>query len=437
MDKIFPATDRDLLEAGAAFVGGQVTPERRLQIADVLFRSSLWVNKENPDALSNLATLAIQRGRYDEARALAVQSVALSPAKWAYWAVLGQAYGKLGQFLEAKQCIQRAIELDSKQPSIWFILAGLQEILGDYQKCEECYKQALLLNPADHQTKFSWGIIKMLRGDYSYGLPLYESRLEYYTSKYPVGKTAQIARDIQSGDITYLAVEAEQGIGDLFQMARYVSILKKHVKIVDLHCEDSLTGIMSRFEFDHIVGYSQPWNPSTRTSVSGMSLPYLITLLGEDIFQPPANINLNGLKPKSGTVPLIGLCRKGNPEHPNDRFRSIPEEVFKPLLKYVKGVVSSYDLSLKNGWENTIQDVSECDLVITVDTAIGHLAGTLGRPTWLLLAAVPDWRWGDGLIGKETTPWYPSVQILRQEQPLQWGPVIDRVIKKLGEIYDR
>lgn len=408
-----------------------------MEIADVLFRSCLWVNGSNPDALSNLATLAMQKGKHREAHGFAVQSVALSPSSWGSWAVLSQANNKLGKFLDARMCLQRAIELDPKQAPLWFMLAGLWEIEGNYQKSEECYRESFALNPNDLQTKFSWGIIKMLRGDFAFGLPMYEARLEHFTPIYPIHKTAEVAQDIRTGKVTTLVIEAEQGIGDLFQMARYAPLLRSKTGLVTLHCPDSLVGIMSRFAgFDQVVGYSEPWTAFKYPTVTAMSLPYLMQLLGEDIYQPPAQIELGALVSSTRAGGLrIGYCYKGNPDHANDRFRSMSESAFTPLKLKIEGLcVESFDLGFKKGWEKSTTDILDCDVVITVDTAIAHLAGSLGKPVWVLCAAVPDWRWG---VSGETTPLYPSMTIFRQETPLQWAAVINRVIKKLEERYDR
>ena len=420
------------MEAGAAFVGGAVSPERRIEIADVLFRASLWVKEDNPDALSNLATLAMQKGEHQKAHGFAVRSVALSPSSWGSWFVLGQALNGLGKFLDSRMCIQRALELNPKEAPLWFVLAGLWEIAGDYQKSEECYKEAFGLNPSDLQIKFCWGMIKMLRGDFAFGLPMYEARLEHFTPKFPTHKTAEIAQDIRAGKVTSLIIEAEQGVGDLFQMARYAPLLRSKTCLVTLHCDDSLVSIMQRFAgFDNVVGYSEPWTPLKYPTVTAMSLPYLMQLLGEDIYQPPATVHRLG-HTVDGQF-RIGYCYKGNPAHANDRFRSIPESLFLPLrMKINEKCAESFDLTVKKGWEPSLSDIIDCDLVITVDTAVAHLAGSLMVPVWMLSSAVGDWRWG---LNIESTKWYPSMTILRQEKPLEWAETINRVIKKLEAEY--
>jgi hypothetical protein len=213
-------------------------------------------------------------------------------------------------------------------------------------------------------------------------------------------------------------------------------MLKSFPLSITLHCQDNLAGLLGRFGgVDKIVKHSDPWTPIKHT-VSAMSLPYLAALLGKDIYQPPAEINLDGIAPPRGLdkAPVIGYCRKGNPEHANDRFRSIPHEAFLPIVKAIGDVGDGIDLSEASGtWEDTLAQINKCDLIVTVDTAVAHLSGSIGKPVWLLLACVPDWRWG---LGTKTTPWYPNMQLFRQPQPpMQWGDTVDLVASKIKSIY--
>jgi len=433
LNNTIPATDKDLLEAGAAFMGGSMSLDRRFEIAEILCRSALALNNENDGAMANLATLCLQKKQYEEARGFAARAVALNPDKWGPWVILGQIYGRLGKFLEARMCVSRSTELDPNQFSTWFTLAGLWEIEGNAQEAEVCYQKSLVLKPDDPEVKYCWGMVKMLRGDYAYGLPLYECRWQRFTTAYPITRPMDLlaGRDI-NGEIV---IEAEQGHGDLFMMARYAKTLKSkgHCRTITLHCADSVADLMKRFtDIDLVVSYSKPWTPRPQATISALSFPYFMMLLGESIWQPPAKIDTSGLTTMSfgARGPVVSFCRAGNPLHPNDRFRSISEADFEPLLIKISKNGWRFDLSA-GSWEDSIRHMLASDLVITVDTAAAHLSGSLGKRTWLLVSSVPDWRWGSST---ETTAWYPSIRIFRQEKPLEWKPVIDRVVKELGDL---
>jgi hypothetical protein len=138
--------------------------------------------------------------------------------------------------------------------------------------------------------------------------------------------------------------------------------------------------------------------------------------------------------------PKIGIVWSGNPNHLNDRNRSIPLQVLRPLFDAEASFVSlqtelrAGDEEILRGQDNivaagsslanfadTAAVIAALDLVITVDTSVAHLAGALGRPVWILLPYVPDWRW---LLGRVDSPWYPSARLFRQGPDRRWEPVI-------------
>jgi hypothetical protein len=142
----------------------------------------------------------------------------------------------------------------------------------------------------------------------------------------------------------------------------------------------------------------------------------------------------------------IGLAWSGNPEHKNDRNRSIALEALAPVLgleaefisvqKEVRpsdqATLDTYGIrhygAVLQDFEDTAALLMSMDLVITVDTAIAHLAGALGRPVWVLLPYVPDWRW---LLQREDSPWYPTARLFSQSAPGDWGGVLQRVAEEL------
>jgi hypothetical protein len=141
----------------------------------------------------------------------------------------------------------------------------------------------------------------------------------------------------------------------------------------------------------------------------------------------------------------VGLCWVGSKSHKNDAMRSLPKESLIPLaaVEGVEWVSLARDawtpelgrLGLPNGlegcedWLDTAHAIQGLDLVVTVDTAIAHLAGGVGVPTWILIAAVPDFRW---MLDRSDTPLYRSVRLYRQTIAGQWGPVVERVAADLA-----
>ena len=162
-----------------------------------------------------------------------------------------------------------------------------------------------------------------------------------------------------------------------------------------------------------------------------------------------------GLKigPRKANGPKVGLVWAGNPDHVNDAWRSATLEQFAPLANsgatfysLQKGPAASRTASPPRGmplidltkdlhdFADTAALVSNLDLVITVDTAVAHVAGALGKPAWVLIASEHDWRW---LIARQDTPWYPTLRLFRQCIPGQWPQVAQRVAEALADYHQR
>ncbi len=144
----------------------------------------------------------------------------------------------------------------------------------------------------------------------------------------------------------------------------------------------------------------------------------------------------------------VCLAWAGNPVHPDDRNRSIPVREIAPLLRIenirwlilqrgagaaeLDGLGRADVVQLGdrlNNFSDIASVVCAADLTITVDTSFCHLAGALGRPVWTLLPYVPDWRW---MLGRDDSPWYPSMRLFRQPSPRDWPSVIATVAEALG-----
>ena len=240
----------------------------------------------------------------------------------------------------------------------------------------------------------------------------------------------------------------EQGLGDALQFCRYVPLLRDRGAEIILEIESPLQELLSRlpgisrciakgdplpaFDF-HCPLTSLPLAFSTTLDTVPAEVPYLP--------QPS-----EGAGPQLGPSerPRIGLVWSGNPNHTNDRNRSLP---FRELLPLFDGVAAEFVSLQKNlhpedeelmrqrsdvldlgpalrDFCATAAVVEQLDLIISVDTSVAHLAGGLGRPLWILLPYIPDWRW---LLDRDDSPWYPSARLFRQTATRDWAEVVERV----------
>jgi hypothetical protein len=246
----------------------------------------------------------------------------------------------------------------------------------------------------------------------------------------------------------------EQGLGDTIQFARYASLVQKKGGRVILSVPENLVDLMA--------WASDPFEMLTSRTVEPfqlqaplMSLPLLMKTSDEQSIPSPLTFQLPSairdkwemsFGQKSGL--RVALVWAGSPTHINDYNRSIPLKMLSPLL-FVAGV-RFYSLQIgpsssaisTEGWAEHIVNLapfikdlrdtagilSQIDLLITVDTAVAHLAGSLGTPAWVLLPFAPDWRW---LLDRSDSPWYPSMRLFRQPAPRDWAHVVADVASEL------
>jgi hypothetical protein len=261
-----------------------------------------------------------------------------------------------------------------------------------------------------------------------------------------------------------LLLVAEQGLGDTLQFMRYLLPLRRAGVKVSLCAQTKLHGLIKASGID-----PAPLSPDQANAVSdGHWLPLLSLpgrlgvspdrpIISASYISTPPDLQARWkriLAPERR--PIIGINWQGNPgyETVHSVGRSLSLQAFAPialrtkasLLSLQKGFGSEQlqacsfrsrfvacQSQVDDSWDflETAALISQCDLVITSDTAVAHLAGGLGQPTWLLLQKVPEWRWG---LEGDTTFWYPSMRLFRQKQRGDWNEVIERVAAELARL---
>jgi len=253
-----------------------------------------------------------------------------------------------------------------------------------------------------------------------------------------------------------LLVWWEQGFGDTVQFVRYLPMLVRQGWRVVLEVHPAQFRLFSPQEGVVIVAQGDPL-PECDVQCALLSLPFLCGTRPETIpwdspylqADPAATAVWRARLPEGGV--RVGLVWQGSPDHKDDRNRSIPLTCFAPLAAVPGGHLLSlqknYGLDQLAGlpegmsvqtlgpdydrgqFRETAAVIMALDLVIAVDTSVAHLAGALGRPVWLALPVVPDWRWG---LGREESPWYPTMRLFRQTERGRWDDVFARMADALG-----
>lgn len=249
----------------------------------------------------------------------------------------------------------------------------------------------------------------LTEGRYAEAWPLYEQRPYLQQDRLP-GVPVWRGEPL---DGKRLVILQEQGFGDQIMVSRYVPLLPCDVTFA---CLPPLRRLLSRVcqtvDREAVGSDYDYW-------VSSMSLP---ARFGTTLSLVPPSILTEPPSPGSG----VGIVTAGASINPNDANRSIPREVAQPLYD-LPGTISLQpeDTGAKD-FEDTADIIRGLELVISADTAVAHLAASMGKPTWIMLPQVGDWRW---MPGQERNAWYPEARLFWQEAPGDWRGVVERVLE--------
>ena len=357
-----------------------------------------------------------------------------------------------GSRAEAERLWRRALALNPAFAEAWSNLGASRQHMAELDFAAKAFPRAIAADPGFADGWFNRGLLRLLLGDYANGLADYERRWHRRGMARP-----DLAAPLWTGDDPKgkrLLLWAEQGHGDTIQFARFIPLLNRRGAEAVLAVPRRLMPLLvSLGDVARVVAIDGPL-PVADLQAPLMSLPFLLGL-GDEAAAPLASYLSPPPRPAPSPAaiardgrPLVGLVWAGSPVNESDGWRSLALDRLRPLLAE-RGIrfvslqfgPSAADIA-KAGLEDRLETpalgdfaasaslVASLDLVVTVDTAMAHLAGAMGKEAWVLLAHVPDWRWG---MSGETTSWYPSLRLFRQASPGDWDGVVAKLAQALGE----
>ena len=390
------------------------------------------------------------------------RALKIAPGSFQVYGNQAVAYCELGEFQRAEAAFRQAMRLQPDSPWLLRSLSLFFRTQGRADDAIEAARRAVARDFDDAESHHTLALALLSSGHMREGWQEYEWRWKLKnlpTTRIATEKPRLDGASDTSGQT--VLVHAEQGIGDTLQFVRYLPELRRRCARVVLWIQEAAYPLLASFPgADRVVWHARDVGPFD-AYISTMSLPYV---LGLDKIESPtapylwpnqqAAAKWQSAFDREPRGPRVRIVWAGNPTHVNDRHRSLSASSFASLVVRYCGQLRFFSLQVGapdvvgqlrhlppgsvtdlSPWLTDYAETAGClaafDLVVTVDTSVAHLASAMGRPVWLLLPYFSDWRWQHA---SETTPWYPSMNIYRQNRPGDWDDVFARIATDMANL---
>ncbi|WP_269608937.1 tetratricopeptide repeat protein [Prochlorococcus marinus] len=433
----------------------------KLKEAEISTRKAIQLKPNYAEAHFNLGNILRDFGKLRDAASSIHKAIQLKPDFAEAHSNLGNILKDLGKLQESESSIRKAIELNPNYAEAYSNLGRILKDVGKTKEAELSTRKAIKLKPDYADAYFNLSYLELLKGKYKSGLENYEFRFK--KKETPSLHGNPIIKRLDNQDLQKeekILVISEQGLGDTLQYMRYIPYLRNQGFDISFCAQEKLHSLIQASDID-----PNPLTPDQSTLVSEgqwiplLSLPRSLKVTPKNpIISKPYIFSTDELNKKWKQLlskekkPIIGINWQGNPKiETTYQGRSIPLEEFSRLfnsneitmLSLQKGFGSEQleTCSFKNKFVSCQKEIDStwdflenaaiienCDLIITCDTSIAHLAGGMGKKVWLLLKDIPFWTWG---LKEESTFWYPSMRLFRQKERHNWYEVMERVSNEI------
>lgn len=432
------------------------TPE-----AIAAFRKATIIAPEFSVTHYNFGNALGEAGRPVEAASAFRKAIEITPNFPEAHSNLGAALKEQGMLIEAENYCRKAIELAPSLPIAHFNLGTVLEARRELKDAEDCYRRAIRLKPDFPVAHLNLAMTLLAQGKMREGWEEHEWRWQTPAMIQERRHLAQPRWNGEAGGGRTLLVYSEQGFGDTIQFCRYIPLAAARGLRIILHAPEALLRLLENLPGVDLVIENGVTLPKFDLHIPMMSLPFVFGTEIDTIpsVSPYLHANTEAISKYAlrlseidNEAPRIGLAWAGNPMNNLpaaamiDRRRSISLNQLAPLfdvpgLRFfslqkekstIPSNVSLIDLMGEiDDFADTAALIANLDLIISVDTAIAHLAAAIGKPVWLLNRFDSCWRW---LAGRSDSPWYPTLQIYRQPGPGDWDSVVSEITRDLGAV---
>ena len=439
-------------------IGVVLYKQKKYEQAVDIFKIALKIDPKYYELYSNIGACYNKDKKYDEAIESLNIAIEKNPKNSGAYTNLGNVYNKIFDYKKAATLHEKSIELEPNGANAYSNVGTSYKYLGQVQKSIDSYKKAIDLDPNFVNAHFDLSTMYLAMGDYKNGFDEYEWRFKKEEmiphiiknkdifSK-PMFKGSENLEELKSKTIL---LHSEQGFGDSIQFIRFLSDFKKKFPCkIAVKCRDELKELFKGIkEIDVLTHRNEP-TPQFDYHLPIMSMPKLLEIKTKKDL-PKQNPYLFAqkdtdfeIKSKKGHL-NIGICWSASVTGESYDGKVFDLKYFEPLINSDKITIYTLQVGPENedikklGFEDKIVDLTskltdfsktaslmkELDLVISSDTSVAHLAGSLNVPVWIPLQKIPDWRWENK---GETSPWYPSAKLFRQKSARSWESVFQSI----------
>lgn len=452
-----------------------------------IYRDLVDLEPDNGDLWHLLGVAVHQKGNAGLAAELIETAISLNGEAADYYANLAMVRRGLGDDAAAEEALRRAIDIDPGHARSHSNLAGVLRSRGDFggalaaaetavalngEDAEAhnnlgnalkdggravdavaSYRRAIAINPDFALAHWNLSLALASLGELQDAFNEMAWRWQWSGFPAPLRDFAAPAWRGEAIEGATILMHAEQGLGDAIHFVRYAALVRRRGARVIVEAPPALVPLIEAADLADQVIAAGDALPKFNVHAPFLDLPRIFETSIETIPDQAPYLAVDeslGAEWRQKLAPLaglkVGLNWLGNPDSPVERFRGLPLDGLRPLAA-IAGVSwvslqkgpGGVDLPAPKGFdlletgEGPLQEtaalIDALDLVITSDTAVAHLAGALGKPTWLLLHHAPDWRW---MTEGTQSPWYPSLKLYRQQAPGDWAAVIVAVANDLA-----
>lgn len=435
-------------------LGHALAHQQKYDEAITTFKRILDFLPQDVDAHCHIGNIYHDLKDYESAIGSFQKALAINPNHITSLYNLGNAFHQSSQFANAVNVYQRVLALDPHNVAAQFNLGNSLQDLQQFDEAIAAYEKTLTLDPNNQGAHLNLGLLRLRLGDFQHGWADYEWR----SSNNPPIQTPTWNGTIS--EISSLLLWSEQGMGDTIQFIRYAQLLEQQGIKITVATFPSLVKLLQQCFVGKIevINQEEADLQQYEHHASLMSLPYLFKTNFQNIpctipyIQAPQVLSqdLQLSQDKSKKIGIVWASGIANESmyHNKSCDLALLFEAFQPFLNHTNisfwslqvgqdaaqiqpwlSYRNVFDLSHKiNDFFDTASIIAQLDLVISVDTAVAHLAGAMGKPVWTLLPCVADWRW---LLNQVDSPWYPSMRLFRQEAHDRWQNTFNQVAENL------